>query len=193
MISILLLLADPANAPRLRLGEEYREIQNSLQRSQWRDNLVLHQRMAVRPSDISQALLDINPKVVHFSGHGTEKGALCLENNIGEIHPVEPIALANLFREFNHHISCVLLNSCFSIVQAEAIAEHIDYVIGMNKAIDDKAAIAFSIGFYQALGGGRSVEDAYKLGCTQIQLENISDYLTPILVKKKNLIRPLLL
>jgi hypothetical protein len=35
----------------------------------------------------------------------------------------------------------------------------------MNQAIDDNAAIAFAIGFYQALGAGRSIKAFYKLGC----------------------------
>ncbi|MGB5714760.1 MAG: hypothetical protein WBM44_28065, partial [Waterburya sp.] len=43
-------------------------------------------------------------------------------------------------------------------------------VIGMNQAIRDDAAIAFSIGFYRALGYGKSVEDAFKFGKNAIQL-----------------------
>jgi len=64
------------------------------------------------------------------------------------------------------------------------IAEHIEYVIGMNQAIGDKAASAFAIGFYQALGAGRPIEDAYKLGCVQIRLQRIPEHLTPVLIKK---------
>ena len=183
MISILFLTADPTDASRLRLGEEVREIQERLQLSRWRDNFALHPRMSVRPTDISQALLDVNPQIIHFSGHGTSNGMLCFENISGETHPIEPEALAALFEQFAHQLNCVILNACYSIAQARAIAEHIRYVIGMNQAIDDKASIAFSVGFYQALGGGRSIEDAYKLGCVQIRLENIPDYLTPILIK----------
>lgn len=51
----------------------------------------------------------------------------------------------------------------------------------MHTEIGDKAAIAFSIGFYQGLGANRTVEDSYKLGCTQIQLQNIPENLTPVL------------
>lgn len=184
MISILFLTADPTNASRLRLGEEAREIQEKLQLAKLRDRFVLHQRTSVRPSDISQSLLDVNPQIVHFSGHGTSAGALCFENNLGELHPIQPEALAALFEQFASRVSCVILNACYSVAQAQAIAKHIQYVIGMNQAIGDKAAIAFSIGFYQALGAGRSVEEAYKLGCVQIGLQNIPEHLTPVLVKE---------
>jgi hypothetical protein len=54
----------------------------------------------------------------------------------------------------------------------------------MNQAIGDKAAIAFATGFYQALGAGRTIDDAYKLGCVQIRLQDIPEHLTPVLIKK---------
>jgi len=57
----------------------------------------------------------------------------------------------------------------------------------MNQAIGDKVAIAFSIGFYQALGAGRTVDEAYKLVCVQIRLQNIPEHLTPILIKDHDL------
>jgi len=185
MISILFLAADPTDASRLRLGEELREIQEKLQLSKSRDRFILHQRMSVRPMDISQALLDVNPQIVHFSGHGTRTGALCVENRVGQIHPIQPEALGALFEIFAGEVSCVILSACYSAVQAQAISKHIRYVIGMSQAIGDKAAIAFSVGFYQALGAGRSVEEAYKLGCAQIMMENIPEHLTPVLMKNE--------
>jgi hypothetical protein len=181
-ISILFLAADPTNASRLRLGEEFREIQEKLKLAKLRDNFRLElPQLSVRPADISQAMLDIEPQIVHFSGHGTSTGALCFENQAGQTHLVQPQAIAALFEQFAHQVNCVVLNACFSDVQAEAIAQHIEYVIGMNQEIGDKAAIAFAIGFYQALGAGRTVEEAYKLGCVQIRLQGIAEYLTPVI------------
>jgi hypothetical protein len=183
---ILFLAADPTDASRLRLGEEFREIHEKLKLAQLRDQLELElPQLSVRPADISQALLDVQPQIVHFSSHGTSSGALCFENQLGQTHLVHPDALAALFEQFAHQVNCVLLNACYSETQAKAIAEHIKYVIGMNRAIGDKAAIAFAIGFYQALGAGRTLEDAYKLGCVQIRLQGISEHLTPVLIKKE--------
>jgi hypothetical protein len=62
----------------------------------------------------------------------------------------------------------------------------------MNQAIGDRAAIAFAIGFYQALGAGRTVEESYKLGCVQIRLQSIPEHLTPVLIKKGQEIRKFL-
>jgi hypothetical protein len=183
MTSILFLAADPTDASRLRLGEEIREIQEKLRLSRLSDPFAVHQRMSVRPSDISQALLDVDPQIVHVSGHGTSAGALCVEDLAGRVHPIQPEALAALFAHFADRVRCVLLNACYSLAQAEAIARHIPFVIGMSQEISDKAGIAFAVGFYQALGAGRSIEDAYDLGCVQIMLQNIPEHLTPVLLK----------
>jgi hypothetical protein len=184
-ISILFLAADPTNASRLRLGEEFREIDEQLTLAKQRDHFSLAlPQLSLRPKDIARALLNVQPQIVHFSGHGTSEGALCFENEIGQTHLVQPDALAALFEQFANQVNCVLLNACYSETQAKAIAEYIEYVIGMNRAIGDKAAIAFAIGFYQALGAGRTIEEAYKLGCVQIRLQGIPEHLTPVLVKK---------
>lgn len=183
VVSILFLSADPTDATRLRLGEEAREIQEKLQLAKLRDLFEVHQRTSLRPADFTQALLDTNPQIVHFSGHGTSDGALCFEDNLGQVHPVEPEALSAAFELFSDQVECVIFNSCYSELQAKAITKHIRYIIGMHQAIGDRAAIAFTIGFYQALGAGRSVEEAYDFGCVQIRLQGIHEHLVPVLVK----------
>ena len=140
--------------------------------------------MSVRPEDITQVILDTRPSIVHFSGHGTSAGELCFENEAGNMQTVQPDALEALFDLVADQVDCVLLNACYSEVQAKAISNHISYVIGMSKEIGDKAAIAFAIGFYQAMGAGRSIEEAYKFGCVQIRLQGIPEHLTPVLHKK---------
>lgn len=186
-VSVLFLSADPTDASRLILSDEVREIQSELQSLKSGRRFKLNLRPSNRPADISQALLEVQPQIVHFSGHGSSSGALYFENQIGQAQPVEPDALATLFEQFTQEISCVLLHACYSEVQAAAIANHIQYVVGMSNDIGDRAAIAFTIGFYQALGAGRTIEEAYKLGCAQIRLQNVPEHLTPVLIKKEGL------
>jgi hypothetical protein len=182
--TILFLSSDPTNEARLRLGEEVREIQQRLQLARLRDTFRLETRMSVRPADISQALLDMQPRILHFSGHGSAAGELCFADELGKTKPVSPDALSSLFQQFSSTLNCVVLNACYSKIQADAIAKHIGYVVGMNQAIGDKAAIAFAVGFYQAIGGGRSIEEAYQLGRVQIALHGIPEELTPVLVMR---------
>jgi hypothetical protein len=182
MITILFLAADPIDAPRLRLGEELREIKKELRLANLRNEFTVEEQHAVCPADISRALCEFEPQIVHFSGHGTEGGALCIEDATGKTLPVEAKDLAALFEQFSSHVRCVILNACYSEAQARAIGEHVEYVIGIDQAISDKAAIAFSTGFYQALGAGRSISEAYKLGCAQVRLQGIPQNLLPTLV-----------
>jgi hypothetical protein len=183
---ILFTAADPSPSTRLRLDKECREIQQKLQLAKLREQFNLEVRLAVRPEDFSQALLDVQPYIVHFTGHGTSGGELHFHNTSEYNHAVSAYALEALFKQFTDHVNCVVLSACYSEIQARAIAKHIDYVIGMNQAIPDTAAIAFAIGFYQALGAGRTVDDAFELGCSQIlmQGESIAAHLTPVLIKK---------
>ncbi len=181
---ILILAANPKSTTPLRLDEEVREIDAGLQRAKHRDQFVLEQKWAVRPRDIPRAFLDCNPQIVHFSGHGLGEEGLVFEDESGQSKLVSGDALAGLFQLFANHIECVVLNGCYSEVQANAIAQHINYVIGMKKAIGDRAAIEFAVGFYDALGAGHSIEFAYKFGCAAIRLAGIPEQLTPTLKKK---------
>ncbi len=181
---LLILAANPKGTSRLRLDEEVREIEAGLQRAQKREQFILEQKWAVRPRDIQRAMLNINPQIVHFSGHGTGEEGLVFEDEIGQAKLVDGEALAGLFELFAEQVECVVLNGCYSKVQAEAIAQYIPYVIGMSQAIGDRAAIEFAVGFYDALGAGRQVEFAYKLGCSAIRLAGIEENLTPIIIQK---------
>jgi CHAT domain len=184
VIRILFLSASPTNEARLRVDQEAREIQEKLQLAKMRPNFESHIRVAVRPDDLTQALLDVEPRIVHFAGHGSATGALFLENRMGDSHPVKPETLASLFKLVSEQVACVLLNACYSDGQANAIVKHIQYVIGMTQSISDKAAIAFSVGFYQALGAGKSIEQAYDFGVVQISLQGIPEHLIPVLIKQ---------
>ncbi|MEH2324449.1 MAG: CHAT domain-containing protein [Nostoc sp.] len=185
--TILILTANPKDTSRLRLDQEVRDIAEGLEPAKKRDQFDLKSMLAVRPRDIQRAMLDINPSIVHFSGHGTGDEGLVFEDETGSAKLVDGEALAGLFALFAEQVECVVLNGCYSEVQAEAIAQQINYVIGMKEAIGDKAAIEFAVGFYDALGAGRSVEFAHKLGCAAIRLAGIPEQLTPILKKKPNI------
>lgn len=183
-IKLLLLAANPINTVPLRLDEEVREIGEGLRRAKHRNQFSIEQRWAVRIRDLRRAMLDTEPSIVHFSGHGETDG-LVLEDDTGQAKLVSSDALSSLFKLFSNSVHCVLLNACYSVTQAEAISQHIPYVIGMTQEIGDQAAIEFAVGFYDALGAGRSVEDAYEFGCNAILLQGIPEHLTPFIHKRR--------
>ncbi len=181
MKKILILTANPKNTDKLRLDEEVREIQAGLERARKRSRFEIVTRWALRGDDLRRALLDHEPQIVHFSGHGGGKHGLALENSSGQMQLVSTESLAKLFKLFKDKIECVVFNACYSEAQAEAIHQHINCVVGMNKAIGDRAAIEFAVGFYDALGAGKSYEVAYEFGCSAIDLESIPESATPVL------------
>jgi hypothetical protein len=178
---ILFLAANPTKTARLRLDEEVKRIQTNLKLAKERENLELKQEWAVTTDSLMQAILDESPTIVHFSGHGEQEGII-LQNEIGEKKIVSAEALANLFKLFKHTIKCVVLNACYSEAQAQAIKLYIPHVIGMKSGIHDKAAIAFSTGFYKAIGAGKDIPFAFKLGMAAIQLEGVSGDAIPVLL-----------
>ncbi len=123
---------------------------------------------AVRYGDFSQQILAVRPNIVHFSGHGTGEDGLVLEDQSGKVKLISSQAVAGLFQLFADTVECVVLNACYFQVQAEAIAQHIPYVVGMRQAIGDRAAIEFAIAFYDAIGAGRDYEFAYNYACNRI-------------------------
>ncbi|MGH9762608.1 MAG: CHAT domain-containing protein, partial [Blastocatellia bacterium] len=145
---ILFLAACPKNTPRLRLDEEIRQIDNALRSSNERESFGLHVKFAVTPKEWVQALLEVSPQIVHFAGHGSPDGGLALESSNGRSKLIKPKALEELFEPFAQEVNCVLLNACYSEPQARGIATNINYVMGMERAVTDKAAIAFADGFY---------------------------------------------
>jgi hypothetical protein len=181
-IRILFLGANPSDTTRLRLDEEIRAIDHAIRQSEFRGRFDLKQHWAVRVLDLQGYLLRHAPQILHFSGHGSAAHEIILEDNQGNSQPVSARAISQLFSVLKDNIRCVLLNACYSEQQARAIAEHIDCVIGMSKAIGDEAAINFSTAFYQALGYGRDVKTAFDLGCVQIDLEGLGEENTPKLI-----------
>ncbi|MEI6328979.1 MAG: CHAT domain-containing protein [Pseudanabaena sp. ELA645] len=190
-IKILILTANPSNTERLHLDQEVRGIEDELLRSQSRDSFEMISKWAVRVDDLSRAMLDYNPAIVHFSGHGGGEEGLALEDDDGKLQLVQTEPLAKLFKLTRNTIKCVILNACYSQVQAVAIHQHIDCVIGMNRAIGDKAAIQFSSKFYQALAKGCSFQYAYDFACTVLDLSGSNESTTPTLLNRNEAENPL--
>ena len=185
---ILFLAANRRRQVGLLLDEEAKELRLGLERAKIRDHFKIITRSAVDADDLRRSLLDVEPHIVHFSGHGTGADGLVLHGsdaNAGARSKLaSSVALANLFALFAGQIECVLLNACYSEAQAAAIYRHVDCVIGMNQAVGDRAAIKFAVGFSDALGAGRSYEVAYKFGCSAIDFEDIVQSLTPVLMAR---------
>jgi len=183
-IKILFLSANPKDISHIRLDEEVREVDQKIQLGEFRDQLQLLPHFAVRPADLMQHLLRHQPHVLHFSGHGSATEGIVLEDDTGNTKLVSTDALANLISIVKDNVRIVVLNACFSALQANGIRQVVDFTIGMQKAIGDRSAILFSASFYQGLAFGRSVQESFSLGVSALLLHGIPEANTPILLSK---------
>ncbi|HPG05640.1 MAG TPA: CHAT domain-containing protein [Saprospiraceae bacterium] len=165
MDTILFLGASPKDLAVLRTNEEIQRIQDGIRAATFRDRLNFVSEPAVQISTITNAMQRYQPSIVHFSGHGAGQEGIAVEDANGEEVLFPNAGLDRLFGLFKEQVKCVLLNACYSNVQAEIISRHGIYVIGMDNAVGDDAAIHFSIGFYQSIGEGKDYPFAFDVGC----------------------------
>ncbi|MFB6610775.1 CHAT domain-containing protein [Agromyces sp. NPDC056379] len=130
-------------------------------------------------SGVHEKLLEQSWHVLHFIGHGgfdaaTDEGQLVLLDENGRPDFVSASSLADLLHEAEPTPRLVMLNSClsgaaspddlFSGTAAALVRSGIHAVAAMQFAISDRAAIAFSRGFYTSLAHGRSIDEAVRSG-----------------------------
>jgi hypothetical protein len=164
---ILFLGASPPDLPSLRIDEEIREIEQEIRLGRDRDRIEVATRLAVRPPDISRALLDVEPDLVHFAGHGGGDDETFIAEDVRGESVLVPVAgLVDLFKAISEDARCILVNACNTQRLATELSAALPdaYVVGMRAAVADRSAIKFSVGFYQAVAAGRNIEEAFKLG-----------------------------
>ncbi len=193
LIKILFLAANPSGTEPIDFIKELNAIEDEIDRCKFRDRFDIEKIFEMKPDELSRLLLKYDPQIVHFSGHGSEESQIILPNDTGNATYVDASAVARMFSIFKENIQCVVLNACYTKLQAEFISKYIDCVIGMAKAIGDEAAIKFAQGFYRGIGYGKDLETAFELGCTQISLEGLGEEYTPKILWKDDLPKKIIL
>ena len=185
-VKVLILAANPPDTEALRIDQEIREIQKTIRSGKDRDNIEVSIHLAVGPADISQALLDDEPKLVHFAGHGGgPDGSIAAEDDYGLAHVIPVDGLVHLFRTFGRSVDCVLVNACDTELLARELSAVVPFAIGMRQPVRDRSSIRFSTGFYQALAAGKSIEEAFQLGVIMLKMTpNGSDAGAPVLFRR---------
>ena len=186
-IIVLFFATNPKGTSQLRLDEEARSIQEMIRKSELRDAILFETRWAVRPLDILQAINEINPDVIHFSGHGSENGELVLENTDGSAKLVTKEAITQTIMSASDKIHLIFFNACFSYEQACEVVSYVDAAIGMTDSISDKAASAFAAQFYSSLGFGHSVKKAFEQAKGVMMLESPTEANIPRLYNKDDI------
>ncbi|MEP7013503.1 MAG: CHAT domain-containing protein [Acidobacteriota bacterium] len=179
---LLFVAVDTNRRDRLRLDFEVKAVEEALRSAGHEDLVALEHCWAATLLDLQHALLRYRPALLHFSGHGTPSGELVMERDSQvpaesrrpETHDSRPAeTLARMLGAIEgSQVRCVVLNACFSEVQAAGVAQHADCVIGLSAEVRDSAAIEFARGFYSALAFGQSVQAAFDLGVADVKSQN---------------------
>jgi len=184
-ITVLILMANPSTTETLGLEKELGKILEALNQSPGDLKFEVISCYTTSTNRLHDEFRRWNPQIVHFSGHGAGEKGLVFEDEAKQIQFANAKALSGLFELFEC-VECVILNACYSEIQAEEIHKSINCVIGMKQAIGDKAAIEFASGFYKSLKAGDSFERAYKFGLNAIDFVNSSESSTPVMKIKKH-------
>lgn len=175
---ILFLAAQPEGTGHLDIAMECAAIQRELRLTLGRDELRFESRWAVSIDELMRHLTELDPAVIHFSGHGGATGLL-FQDEQGRAQPVSARALATMVAATARRARLIVLNACFTHAQAEALRVEVDCVIGMDGAIGDLAARVFAVRLYGAIGNRRSVGNAFSQGVAALAAMQLPEELMP--------------
>lgn len=167
-VQILFLAANPKDTQALDLDKEVEILREVVESGRHQERIRIDQRWEVSFDKLQQTILKLSPQIIHFSGHGMAEGLL-LENESGFAEVVSADTLGSLFGPLQQEVFCVILNACYSENQAKVIGTHIPFVVGMNTAISDEAALLFTRGFYRGLANRLDIEFAFSMGLSLVQ------------------------
>lgn len=165
---VLLVCANPRGSDPLRTSEEDRTLRESLRLSEHGSRIAVETLNASTIDDLRRALLRSKYQIVHFSGHGTNSG-LVFEDSLGRLMVPSSAALAELLER--RDVSTVILNACYSLSVGRLAAVGVGYTIASNGPIADPAAIEFTRGFYDAVGAGLTIPEAFDEGLSCARLK----------------------
>lgn len=168
-VKVLVISAQPNGVTPLNIDREIREIQERVRASEHRDAIVFEHRPATRVSDLLQHLNEVQPDIVHFSGHGANAG-LALHDRDDEVVLLSAEQLVGLLAVAPRPVKLVVLNSCDSAALARAAVTHATAAVGMEQSVEDETARVFAGQLYNSLGFGKSLGLAFDQAKFQVTL-----------------------
>ena len=90
---------------------------------------------------------------------------------------VPPQAVADLiFQHQSASLQCFILNACGSRIQADRLFPYIPMTVCVEGKVSDEESLAFSRGFYCALGEYLSLQECYAQGKTMVDITSSQLY-----------------
>jgi hypothetical protein len=207
-LRVLVAEARPRGLHALDLAREATRIRRGLRRARQNGAARAAARVEVRwleratLAGLARRLAREPFHVVHFMGHGgfddlaDDRPVVVFETADGGQHRVASDELADLLKiHLEGELRLVVLNSCssaemprragadpFTALAPELVRHGVPAVVATQYTVSDRAAVAFSGGFYGAVAEGRSLEEAVTAGRLAILADGGSpEWVTPTL------------
>lgn len=181
---ILFLSASPAGLHPLKLGQELADIERERKMAPFRDSFRIESRWAVTVDELMRHLMEIEPDIIHFSGHGGSAGII-IQDEFGHPTSLPPRALALILRAAVPSARLVVLNACDSTIHAESLRAAADCIVLVGGEVGDDAARTFAVRFYGAIFHGRSIGNALLHGRAALAARQLLEELLPRCVTRK--------
>ena len=179
---ILFLSATPKDLSRIHAGREFEVLKQAISNARLGDGYRIESVHSCRLQDITKALRDFKPTILHFCGHA-DASSLAFEDDSGDYSPIELARLVDVMKQGAvNNLRCVLLNACATAEQSDCIANEVGCVIAMKDAVGDVAAITFTRVFYNALAAGHTIDNAFEWARPEVKLLH-EDSILPQMIK----------
>lgn len=165
---LLVMCANPRDTHRWRFDQEIRAISAALQQARLSGKIQLEQELAVRADDLDKLLLLHRPTMLHVSCMGNASAGLVFEDADGRSSLVSYSAFQKFLFPLRKSLECVVFTCEQTDKLSSSLVFDINCAIGFPKTVSENAAIAFSAGFYTAIGHSTGYETAYEYGIAKI-------------------------
>jgi hypothetical protein len=169
-ITILMFSADPTGQSEgkggVQVGKHCREVSNAIQRSGGDDRIDLDHQPATNLDNLISQITKQNPDVVHFVGHGSTDGVQVYDDDSGA-KLLETDEIKDMFQAIDC-VRLVVLISCMSEPQANAISSTGCVAMGSSDKITVSESVNFATTFYNSLGNSQSIRSSFNLARTRV-------------------------
>ncbi|MCG9889587.1 MAG: tetratricopeptide repeat-containing serine protease family protein [Thermosynechococcaceae cyanobacterium MS004] len=176
--TILILPSNPKKIEHAIWKQNHKEIRDALRRAKNGKQFYLEERSDISASELSQELSAIEPYIINIFGRDSGIEKLAIEENPEKNSLQEPRKsklIAELLQLHNRSIKCIVMNRCYSEIQAKEIVQYVDFLIGVSDELEDSKSSIFIEEFYYQLGCDRTIRDAYKLSCNLVERKGYQD------------------
>jgi nucleoside phosphorylase len=173
-LKLLILSASPRDMGRLSVDEEVRDVTRSIRSGRYGAQVQVIPEVAALADDLATYLFNHSPQVVHFSGYHdkAKAGGILLMDDEGMSKEILKGPLVEVLTAAVG-LRLVVLNTCYSLAAAKELVRRVDFAIGVQDVIEDRASLLFAEKLFGALANGHSMKAAFDQALATVKMQAI--------------------